>query len=117
MGPEPSYLAMQAEAVIQFWREAGPQAWFTKDAEFDTRFRDRFLATYQALTRGELGDWQATAEGVLAALLLLDQFPRNAFRGTPRMYATDAQARAIATAAIEAGFDLLVDPQLALFFY
>ena len=58
-----------------------------------------------------------TPDGALALLLLLDQFPRNAFRGTPRMYATDAMARDVATAAIEAGHDRQVETALQLFFY
>ena len=66
---------------------------------------------------GELEGWASNAEGALALLILLDQFPRNAFRGTDRMYATDAQARAIAKAAVDAGLDVQVDPALRLFFY
>lgn len=54
---------------------------------------------------------------MLASLILLDQFPRNVFRSTARMYATDAQARAVAWAAIGAGLDAQVDPALRLFFY
>lgn len=107
----------EAGAVVDFWRSAGPGLWFAKDAAFDQRFRDRFLPLYEAAARGELTEWPATAEGALALLLLLDQFPRNAFRGTPRMYATDTLARQIAHAAIEAGHDLAVEPQLSLFFH
>src|SRR5665648_768997 len=77
---------VEAAAVVDFWRDAGPSLWFAKDPEFDRRFRERFLASYEAAARGELADWLNTAEGALALLLLLDQFPRNAFRGTPRMY-------------------------------
>lgn len=107
----------EAGAVVDFWRGAGPSLWFAKDAAFDQRFRDRFLPSYEAAARGELPEWPATADGALALLLLLDQFPRNAFRGTPRMYATDTMARQVAHAAVEAGHDRAVEPQLSLFFY
>lgn len=104
-------------AVVQFWRDAGPQRWFKRDDAFDAAFRERFLAAHEAAARGQLSAWSATAEGALALVLLLDQFPRNAFRGTPRMYATDAQAREVADAAIAAGHDTRVDPALRPFFY
>ena len=68
--------------MVDFWREAGPGLWFAKDAEFDRRFRERFLPLYEAAARGELGHWLEAPEGALALLVLLDQFPRNAFRGS-----------------------------------
>lgn len=103
--------------VLDFWRAAGPQSWFRKDAEFDRAFRERFLATHEAAAAGGLAEWNTSAEGALALALLLDQFPRNAFRDTPRMYATDPSARDVARAAVAAGFDHKVDPQLRSFFY
>ena len=101
---------------MQFWRDAGPKLWFAKDPAFDRRFRERFLKLYERAARGELAGWLATADGALALCLLLDQFPRNAFRGTPRMYATDARARAAAEAAVAAGHDGELG-ELALFVY
>jgi uncharacterized protein (DUF924 family) len=106
-----------AFSIVEFWREAGPSLWFAKDKEFDRRFRDRLLSTHEAAARGDLDHWLATATGALALILLLDQFPRNAFRGTPRMYATDAKARAMAAAAIDAGHDQAVAKDLRLFIY
>lgn len=106
-----------ARGVVAFWRDAGPTRWFKKDDAFDRDFRERFLSLHEAAARGELGDWAASAEGALALCILLDQFPRNAFRGTARMFATDAPARRIARKAIDAGFDSQVDPQLRQFFY
>jgi uncharacterized protein (DUF924 family) len=106
-----------ARAVIDFWREAGPALWFAKDAEFDRRFRDRFIALHERAAAGALENWAATADGALALLILLDQFPRNAFRGTPRMFATDARARSVARAAVGAGFDQALEPQLRAFMY
>jgi len=103
--------------VLQFWRDAGPQRWFRRDDAFDAQFRERFLMTHEAAAAGRLQHWMASAEGALALVLLLDQFPRNAFRGTARMYATDAQAREAARAAVDAGFDHAVDEELRSFFY
>ena len=103
-------------SVVQFWRDAGPKMWFAKDVDFDRRFRDRFLELHEAAAHGDL-DWLATPEGALALLLLLDQYPRNAFRDTPRMYATDSLARLVADAAIRAGHDRNLPDDLALFFY
>jgi uncharacterized protein (DUF924 family) len=106
-----------ADDVVEFWRRAGPSMWFAKDADFDRRFREAFLGTHEAAARGELDGWLATPTGAMALLLLLDQFPRNAFRGTPRMYATDAAARRIAAAAVDAGRDQQMPPDLRTFFY
>lgn len=107
----------EAQAVVAFWREAGPELWFAKDAGFDRRFGDRFFASHERASRGTCAGWMATPEGALALALLLDQFPRNAFRGTPRMYATDPTARAVAAAAIDAGHDNDVEAALRLFLY
>jgi uncharacterized protein (DUF924 family) len=107
----------RAEAVVAFWFEAGPAQWFAKQPEFDETFRDRFIAEHEAAARGDLMDWMAWPEAALALLILLDQFPRNAFRGTPRMYATDALARELAASAVEAGYDRQVRQGLELFFY
>ncbi len=103
--------------VVGFWRDAGEAAWFRTDEAFDAGFRGRFLGVHEAAARGELDGWAATAEGALALLILLDQFPRNAFRGSARMFATDAQALAVADAAIAAGHDLATEAALRLFFY
>lgn len=107
----------RAYSVVEFWREAGPSLWFAKDKDFDRRFRERLLSTHEAAARGELDGWLASPYGALALILLLDQFPRNAFRGTPRMYATDAKARAAAAAAIEARHDQALPKDLRLFVY
>lgn len=105
------------EDVVQFWRDAGARRWFAKDDRFDALFRTRFLVAHEALVDGRLPRWPATPEGALAAVLLLDQFPRNAFRGTPRVYASDAQARETAARAVDAGHDRAFEPALRLFFY
>jgi uncharacterized protein (DUF924 family) len=106
-----------ADEVVAFWRDAGASLWFAKDDDFDRLFRERFIDAHEAAARGELTPWTENASGALALVVLLDQFPRNAFRGTPRMYATDGAARAIAADAIAAGYDQTVSPDLRLFFY
>jgi uncharacterized protein (DUF924 family) len=103
--------------VLAFWREAGPNRWFTRDEAFDASVRENFLATYQAAAAGELSDWEATAEGALALVIVLDQFPRNMFRGHPRSFATDPQARAAAKNAVARGFDLALPPVQRPFIY
>lgn len=105
-----------ARDVLKFWRAAGPSMWFAKDAAFDRRFRERFLSAHEAAARGELEHWQATPEAALALVILLDQFPRNAFRGTPRMYDTDALARRAAATAFAAGYDQRIPVELRKFF-
>lgn len=115
--PASSLLSATPEDVVGFWRDAGPTRWFRKDTAFDEQFRLRFLAAHEAAARGELDDWAAQAQGALALLVLLDQFPRNAFRGTPRMFESDGKAREIARRALRDGFDMQVDAQLRNFFY
>lgn len=106
----------EAREVLKFWRAAGPSMWFAKDAAFDARFRERFLIAHEAAARGELEHWQATPEGALALVILLDQFPRNAFRGTARMYDTDALASKAAATALAAGYDQRLPRELRKFF-
>lgn len=115
--PASAQAPIDATAVVDFWRAAGPGLWFAKDPEFDRRFRERFLWLYLAAARGDLADWCKTPEGAMALVILLDQFPRNSFRNTPRMYATDAMARQVADAALKAGHDQAVEAGLRLFFY
>jgi uncharacterized protein (DUF924 family) len=110
-------LTVTAADVLGFWREAGPARWFHKDAAFDDEFRSRFLAAHEAACRGELDAWPNDAQGALALLILLDQFPRNAFRGTPRMFESDARARELARQVLQAGFDEQFEPDLRNFFY
>jgi uncharacterized protein (DUF924 family) len=105
------------EDVVGFWREAGETAWFRKDNAFDTAFRTRFLDAHEAAARGELDNWADTAEGALALILLLDQFPRNCFRGSSAMFATDEKAIAVADAAIAEGHDLLLPEDIRVFVY
>jgi uncharacterized protein (DUF924 family) len=110
-------LAPTPAEVVAFWRDAGAERWFKKDAAFDDEIRRRFLASYEAAFAGKLDTWEQSAEGALALLILLDQFPRNMFRGQARAFASDALARAVAAGAIVRGFDSQVAPAMRTFFY
>lgn len=103
--------------VVAFWRDAGPATWFTKDAAFDAAIGDRFGAVHQAAARGELAGWMETWEGALGLLLLLDQFPRNIWRGSAHAFATDPLALSLARAAVTAGHDAEAPADLRVFFY
>merc|ERR1719223_1703138 len=91
--------------------------WFGKSDEFDTCFRERFLATHYAAARRELDGWMSSADGALALLILLDQFPRNCFRGTAHMFATDSLALSFAEKAIALGHDTACDQSMRMFVY
>src|SRR5262249_2664136 len=97
--------AIAASDVLAFWRAAGPDKWFAKDAAFDSEIARRFFRIWRAGGDGELAAWQETPAGALALLVVLDQFPRNMFRGDRRTYETDGLARDFADRAIMRGFD------------
>jgi uncharacterized protein (DUF924 family) len=103
--------------VVSFWESAGPDKWFTKDDALDAAIRVGFLSTYEAAAAGRLAHWEATPAGALALLIVLDQFARNMFRGSVRIYAADPLARAVADRALARGFDRALDPALRTFFY
>jgi uncharacterized protein (DUF924 family) len=103
--------------IVTFWREAGPDKWFASEHEFDLIVRSRFFAVYEAAAGGRLAAWQESSEGALALVLLLDQFPRNMFRGDARAFATDAMVRAVAEGAVARGFDKSIDLTMRPFFY
>lgn len=103
--------------VITFWREAGAAKWFARDDAFDAEFRQRFESAHFAAARGECETWMESAEGALALQILLDQFPRNCFRGNAHSYATDGLARHYAQRAVDAGLDRNVEAPLRVFCY
>jgi len=108
---------IKPDVVVAFWKEAGPSKWFAKDDAFDAEFRRRFEAAHLAAARRELDGWADSAEGALALLILLDQLPRNVWRGTGHAFATDPLARMFAVRALDAGLDRLVENDLRRFFY
>jgi len=118
-------LPERAQALIDFWfgppgdpeREQHREVWFRSTQEHDATLSRLFLADYEQAAAGALGAWEETAAGALALVLLLDQIPRNIFRETPRAYATDALARAVADRALARGFNTAVPPAWRLFFF
>jgi uncharacterized protein (DUF924 family) len=103
--------------ILAFWRAAGPDKWFEKNDAFDDEIRARFLDTYTAAAAGRLAAWEEDAESALALVIVLDQFPRNMFRGDARTYAADPLARAVAQRALARGFDQRYPPPERRFFY
>ncbi len=102
-----------AQTILDFWF-GSPEAenygkprqeWFTQDSEFDAAVRSRFLSLYQQAAQGQLNGWKNSPETCLALIILLDQIPRNLFRGEPRMFQTDEQALAIAKYALKWDYD------------
>lgn len=101
--------------VLAFWLEAGPEKWFAKNAVFDREFSDLCCDTHYAAARRELDHWLETPDGALALIILLDQLPRNAFRDTAHMFATDPLALKFAKQAIQQGYDRKIMAELRAF--
>jgi len=107
-----------AIALCDFWfgAHAKPK-WWDKDADFDAEIRRRFGALQGRAAAGDLSEWEETTKGSLALIVLLDQVPRNIYRDTPRAFATDSMALALAKRAIERGHDRDLEPEERLFLY
>jgi uncharacterized protein (DUF924 family) len=112
--------------ILQFWFDRPPdesgegnarKVWFKKSPDFDREVRMRFLSVYDRAIAGQLDDWKETPEGCLALVIVLDQFPRNMYRGQPQSFATDAKALAIAETALNRGFDQCLPPVQRWFLY
>jgi uncharacterized protein (DUF924 family) len=109
--------AVDPRAVVAFWRAAGPGRWFKKNVHFDAEVARRLGTLHYWAAAGMLDHLAKSAEGALALVLLLDQVPRNMFRGTVRAFATDEHARDIARYALSRGLDRRVPKALRGFFY
>ena len=115
----------RAQEILDFWfgREGEPgygefrEAWFRKDPHFDQQIRDRFEALYEEAAAGALDHWKADARSCLALVIVLDQFPRNMYRGDPRAYATDHKAQEIAEYAVDRALDRELPPFQRSFLY
>jgi uncharacterized protein (DUF924 family) len=105
------------QAVLAFWRKAGPKRWFAKSAAFDRQIRAQFLPTYRAAAARALSHWEREPTRTLALAIVLDQFPRNMFRRSARAFAADPLARQVARRAIAKGFDRRVPPGERQFLY
>jgi uncharacterized protein (DUF924 family) len=96
----------QITEILEFWFAPGmKEKWFEQDPAFDREVRERLGALYEKAAAGAFQDWRQTPEGCVALIVLLDQVPRNIFRGDPRTYATNQMARAVSGHALDRGFD------------
>ena len=106
------------EEVLGFWfEELTPDDWFGGGDEVDERIRERFLDLHEALRERVPESWRATARGMLAAVITLDQFPRNLYRGDPRAFAADGVALGLAEEALARGLDRGMPNDERKFFY
>lgn len=103
--------------VLAFWRDAGEKRWWTRDDTFDAKIREKFLDLWNAATVGRCAHWEESADGALALVIVLDQFPRNMFRDDPRTYASDALARDVARRAVDKEMDTHLAEDLRGFLY
>jgi uncharacterized protein (DUF924 family) len=106
------------QEILKFWfEEIDPSQWWKKDDAFDRLIRARFSAIHAQATRCELYDWRADARGRLAEIIVLDQFSRNMFRGSPLSFASDPLALALAQEAVAVKADLALSPTERSFVY
>jgi len=107
-----------AQEIIDFWfSDEVRKLWFNSTPQFDASLRERFLPLWQQASRGELDQWQQSAVGCLALVIILDQFPLNMFRAQAQSFATEAQSRGVAQVAIDQGFDQDLDIGQRAFLY
>ena len=107
----------QAAEVLRFWFDEHPKDWLVKNPAFDTKIRSRFLPIHETAAAGRLAHWADEARSCLALVIVLDQFPRNMFRGEARAFATDALARAAARVILQRGWDRQMTQAEQLFAY
>ena len=106
------------DEIVSFWFDTlKPEDWYRKDSAIDAEITRRFGATYEALKDSVPPDWIVAPKGMLAAILVLDQFPRNMFRDDPRAFATDETALALAKRAIGDSTDMRLPPEQRAFIY
>ncbi|MBT2132601.1 DUF924 family protein [Aliiroseovarius lamellibrachiae] len=104
--------------IVDFWvNEVGPAGWYQGSEELDQSIRDRFEREWEAAQRGRYDLWLTDAESALAYIILMDQFPRNMFRGSGKAFSTDRLAVAAAKRAIAAGWDKRIEEPQRQFFY
>jgi uncharacterized protein (DUF924 family) len=106
------------EDVLRFWfDELGRKLWFVKDDAIDAAIRERFAALIDELAVGDIEDAVSLPDRALASVIVLDQFPRNIYRGTPRAFENDGLARAIAKLAVALGLDQRISAERRIFLY
>lgn len=108
----------QSEDILQYWlTESGPEKWYAGGAEFDAEIRERYLGLWGQGRDGKLADWAGHPRKALALIIVLDQFPRNMFRGTAQAFSTDRRAKTIACYALDHGWDTRFEEPERQFFY
>ncbi|MCW1933311.1 DUF924 family protein [Pararhodobacter zhoushanensis] len=107
----------RADAILQYWNDLGPEGWYAGGEALDAEIRDQFEGDWDKADAGALIEWMSCPEGILAYLLLTDQFPRNMFRGKAKAFATDKRARRVAHYAWQNKADLRIDEPVRQFFY
>lgn len=109
---------VKPDDVLAYWLdEIGPEGWYAGGEDLDNEIREKFLETYEKAEAGALSLWLTYPSGVLAYLILIDQFPRNMFRDSGRAFKLDGHARSAAKAAISKGWDTRIDEPARQFFY
>jgi uncharacterized protein (DUF924 family) len=103
--------------VLDFWFSQNRKAWFEKNPAFDEQIRTRFLPLFEQALRGELDAWSGEPAGCLALVILLDQYPRNMFRGSAKAFAGDQVARDAARIILDNGWDKAMTPDERMFAY
>lgn len=104
--------------LIDFWfSDEVSQYWFNSTKEFDRQLCEGYANLWQQAVDGALLEWQESASGSLALVILLDQFPLNMFRGEAKCFSTEAQSREVAQAAIDGGFDIDLPTKQKSFLY
>ncbi len=107
---------MTPDDVINFWLKAGEDRWFTKNPAFDGQLSVRFKDALAQARDGAFDFWTETPKGMLALILMLDQFSRNIDRGSPLAFAADKKALALARQAVSRGDHLSFPAPLAMWF-
>ncbi len=108
---------LEPKDVLDFWFAAGEEKWFEKSDEFDAEIIERFKHHHEAARDGAYEHWQETANGCLALIILLDQFPRNMYRGSAEAFAADAGALGLARSMVEKGIDMELPQNVRTWIY
>lgn len=106
-----------ADLLAHWFDDLGERAWFSEDASLDHTLRDRYAPAWEDALQGRLANWEDDPQGALALSILLDQVPRNMFRGTPQAFASDPLARRVARTALSRDWDLAVTERERMFLY